>query len=60
MMAPVSWLERVPSYKDLQKELTSKDLSTYGFLGYPLLQTADIILYNAHKVPVGVDQVPRR
>lgn len=58
MITPLGWLERVPSYKDLQKELTQKDLSTHGFLGYPLLQTADIVLYNATKVPVGEDQVP--
>ncbi|MDO8462172.1 MAG: tryptophan--tRNA ligase [Deltaproteobacteria bacterium] len=58
MIVPVPWLERVPSYQEMQQELTTKDLSTYGFLGYPLLQTADIILYNANKVPVGVDQVP--
>ncbi|MBI1908603.1 MAG: tryptophan--tRNA ligase [Deltaproteobacteria bacterium] len=58
MITPVPWLERVPSYKEMQQELTTKDLSTYGFLGYPLLQTADIILYNAGKVPVGIDQVP--
>ncbi|MBI3541573.1 MAG: tryptophan--tRNA ligase, partial [Deltaproteobacteria bacterium] len=48
----------VPSYKDMQQELTNKDLSTYGFLGYPLLQTADIVLYDGNKVPVGADQVP--
>ena len=58
MITPLSWLERVPSYKEQQQELTNRDLSTYGFLGYPLLQTADIIIYKAHKVPVGVDQVP--
>jgi tryptophanyl-tRNA synthetase len=58
MVVPVPWLERVPSYKEQQKELPDKDLSTYGFLGYPLLQTADIILYKAHYVPVGEDQVP--
>lgn len=57
MITPVSWLERVPSFKELQKELTNKDLSTYGFLGYPLLQTADVAIYKAHKVPVGADQV---
>lgn len=57
MITPLGWLERVPSYKELQQELTTKDLSTYGFLGYPLLQTADIILYNGQKVPVGQDQV---
>jgi tryptophanyl-tRNA synthetase len=58
MITPVAWLERVPSYKEQQQELVNQDLSTYGFLGYPLLQTADIIIYKAHKVPVGVDQVP--
>jgi tryptophanyl-tRNA synthetase len=58
MITPAPWLERVPSYKEQQQELTNRDLSTYGFLGYPLLQTADIIIYKAHKVPVGSDQVP--
>lgn len=58
MIAPLGWLERVPSYKEMQQELTTKDLSTYGFLGYPLLQTADIALYGGQKVPVGQDQVP--
>jgi tryptophanyl-tRNA synthetase len=57
MITPISWLERVPSYKDLQQELTGKDLSTYGFLGYPLLQTADVAIYKANAVPVGQDQV---
>ncbi len=57
MMTPVSWLERVPSYKELKNELKDRDLSTYGFLGYPLLQTADVALYQAHYVPVGQDQV---
>lgn len=57
MITPVSWLERVPSYKDLQKELVGKDLSTYGFLGYPLLQTADVAIYDGTHVPVGQDQV---
>lgn len=57
MVTPVSWLERVPSYKDMQQNLKDKDLSSYGFLGYPLLQTADILMYNASKVPVGEDQV---
>ncbi len=56
MMTPISWLERVPSYKELRQELSHKDLSTYGFLGYPLLQTADVALYKANAVPVGVDQ----
>lgn len=58
MITPLGWLERVPSYKEMQQELSSKDLSTYGFLGYPLLQTADIALYDGAKVPVGMDQVP--
>ena len=58
MMCPLGWLERVPTYKDQQEKLSSKDLSTYGFLGYPLLQSADILIYRADKVPVGEDQVP--
>jgi len=58
MITPVGWLERVPTYKEKQQELKDKDLSTYGFLGYPLLQTADIIVYRAKYVPVGIDQVP--
>jgi len=58
MITPLPWLERVPTYKEQQQELSSRDLSTYGFLGYPLLQTADIIIYKAHRVPVGIDQVP--
>ena len=58
MMAPLSWLERVPTYKDQQEKLTEKDLTTYGFLGYPLLQAADILIYRAIHVPVGEDQVP--
>ena len=58
MLTPLGWLERVPSYKEMQQELSTKDLSTYGFLGYPLLQTADIALYDGEKVPVGMDQVP--
>ena len=58
MITPTGWLERVPSYKEKQQELQDRDLSTYGFLGYPLLQTADIIIYRAQYVPVGVDQVP--
>jgi len=57
MCTPVSWLEKVPSYKDQQEKLSDKDLTTYGFLGYPLLQTADIIIYKAGFVPVGEDQV---
>jgi len=56
MITPVSWLERVPSYKELKNELKDKDLSTYGFLGYPLLQTADVAIYKATAVPVGQDQ----
>lgn len=58
MIVPVPWLERVPSFKEQQLQITDKDLSTYGFLGYPLLQTADIAIYNAEFVPVGEDQVP--
>ncbi|MEW6586331.1 MAG: tryptophan--tRNA ligase [Nitrospirota bacterium] len=58
MITPLGWLERVPTYKEKQQELKERDLSTYGFLGYPLLQTADIIIYRAKYVPVGVDQVP--
>jgi tryptophanyl-tRNA synthetase len=58
MMIPIPWLERVPTYKEQQDQLTEKDLTTYGFLGYPLLQTADVIIYDAHFVPVGEDQVP--
>jgi tryptophanyl-tRNA synthetase len=57
MIAPLSWLERVPSYKDQQEQLKDKDLNTYGFLGYPLLQSADIVLYRPAYVPVGEDQV---
>ena len=57
MIVPTPWLERVPTYKEQIEQLTEKDLSTLGFLGYPLLQTADIIIYNAHYVPVGEDQV---
>ncbi|MCZ6664569.1 MAG: tryptophan--tRNA ligase [Gammaproteobacteria bacterium] len=57
MITPISWLERVPSYKDQQEKLKERDLSTYGFLGYPLLQTADILIYKAAQVPVGEDQV---
>ncbi len=58
MMTPLGWLERVPTYKDQQEKLSDRDLSTYGFLGYPLLQSADILIYRANKVPVGEDQVP--
>jgi tryptophanyl-tRNA synthetase len=58
MITPLGWLERVPTYKEKQQELNERDLATYGFLGYPLLQTADIIIYRAKYVPVGIDQVP--
>lgn len=58
MLVPVPWLERVPTYKEQQREIANRDLSTYGFLGYPVLQTADIIIYKAKWVPVGEDQVP--
>lgn len=58
MTVPLPWLERVPSYKEQQRELRDRDLNTYGFLGYPLLQTADILVYKAERVPVGEDQVP--
>ncbi|MDX9706346.1 MAG: tryptophan--tRNA ligase [Azospira sp.] len=58
MTTPLSWLERMPTYKDQQEKLKHKDLTTYGFLGYPLLQAADILIYRADKVPVGEDQVP--
>ncbi len=58
MMAPLGWLERVPTYKDQQEKLADRDLATYGFLGYPLLQSADILMYRARYVPVGEDQVP--
>jgi tryptophanyl-tRNA synthetase len=57
MMAPVGWLERVPTYKDQQQKLADRDLATYGFLGYPLMQGADILIYRANLVPVGEDQV---
>lgn len=57
MMTPLSWLERVPTYKDQQLQLKEKDLDTYGFLGYPLLQSADVLIYKADLVPVGEDQV---
>ena len=57
MITPLSWLERVPSYKDQQAKLNDRDLATYGFLGYPLLQSADILMYGASAVPVGEDQV---
>lgn len=58
MITPLGWLERVPTYKEKQEQLKDKDLSTYGFLGYPVLQTADIIIYRARHVPVGIDQMP--
>lgn len=58
MICPLGWLERVPSYKELQQHLQHKELDTYGFLGYPLLQAADILLYRAGLVPVGADQLP--
>ncbi len=58
MVTPLGWLERVPSFKDQQEKLREKDLATYGFLGYPLLQSADILIYRAAHVPVGEDQVP--
>jgi tryptophanyl-tRNA synthetase len=58
MITPLGWLERVPTYKDQQEKLTSKDLTTYGFLGYPLLMSADILIYRATQVPVGEDQIP--
>jgi len=58
MVTPLGWLERVPSFKDQQEKLRQKDLATYGFLGYPLLQSADILMYRAGHVPVGEDQVP--
>ena len=57
MMTPIGWLERVPTYKDQQQRLADKDLSTYGFLGYPVMQGADILIYRANMVPVGEDQV---
>ncbi len=58
MITPLAWLERNPTYKEMKAELAQKDLSTFGFLGYPVLQAADIILYKAFGVPVGVDQLP--
>jgi tryptophanyl-tRNA synthetase len=58
MITPTPWLERVPTYKEQQEQVTDRDLATYGFLGYPLLQTADVAIYGAHGVPVGEDQVP--
>ncbi len=58
MITPLAWLERNPTYKEIKEELAQKDLSTFGFLGYPVLQAADIIMYKAYGVPVGVDQLP--
>jgi tryptophanyl-tRNA synthetase len=58
MVTPLGWLERVPTYKDQQEKLADRDLATYGFLGYPLLQAADVLIYRASKVPVGEDQIP--
>jgi len=58
MITPLPWLERCPTYKEQQQQISGKDLSTYGFLGYPVLQAADILIYKAHTVPVGVDQLP--
>ena len=58
MITPLAWLTRNPTYKEMQTELSSKDLSTFGFLGYPVLQAADIVMYKAYGVPVGVDQLP--
>lgn len=58
MIIPIGWLERVPTYKEKQEEMKDKDLGTYGFLGYPVLQSADILIYKAKYVPVGIDQMP--
>ncbi len=58
MITPVSWLERNPTYKEIREELKEKDLGTFGFLGYPVLQAADIVIYHADKVPIGEDQLP--
>jgi len=58
MITPLAWVERNPSYKEMLQQLSTKNISTYGFLGYPVLQAADIIIYNAEVVPVGVDQLP--
>jgi tryptophanyl-tRNA synthetase len=58
MATPLGWLERVPTYKDQQEKLSDRDLATYGFLGYPLLQAADVLIYRASRVPVGADQIP--
>jgi tryptophanyl-tRNA synthetase len=58
MITPLGWLERSPSYKEMRENITDRDLALYGFLGYPILMTADIILYKGTRVPVGIDQVP--
>jgi len=58
MITPLGWLERVPTYKEQQEKLAHLDLNTYGFLGYPLLQAADVLIYHADYVPVGEDQIP--
>ncbi len=58
MITPIPWLERIPTYKEQQEQLEDRDLSTYGFLGYPILQSADVLIYNADFVPVGIDQAP--
>src|ERR1700726_2499553 len=58
MITPLGWLERVPTYKEQRENITEKDLNTYGFLGYPVLQAADILIYKGDFVPVGEDQVP--
>jgi len=58
MITPLPWLERNPTYKEQLREQTTRDLQTYGFLGYPVLQAADILMYDATRVPVGIDQVP--
>jgi len=58
MITPLSWLERNPTFKEQQQELETKEINTYGFLGYPVLQAADIMMYKAHAVPVGIDQAP--
>ncbi len=58
MITPLAWLERNPTYKELKEELKEKDIGTFGFLGYPVLQTADIVMYHADKVPIGEDQLP--
>ncbi len=58
MITPLGWLERSPSYKEMREQITDRELALYGFLGYPVLQTADVVLYKGDRVPVGVDQVP--